>query len=427
MSISRPMVIFCCIALATGLLASKAFVSIAPLCIVFFAITDIQFQPFRVRWLLTWANIKSSIRDRPVMWIYPLFFLLYLLGILYPGPLKEWWAMTHPKSAFLVFGVAFAMLPYITRREYMLISVCMIVLVVWSSIWVQAAYYQDMELFYRSLGYGASLPTPGSHIRYSSIVAISMILCAGFAIENWVLKYKWERILYAIIAIYLFYFLHVLSVRSGLVQAYFGVVILGLLSLRKLSMLKKVLIVLALCLAPVIAYNISPSFQYKIHYALYDIRQFQKGEGDPYSDSQRWESWKAGLALGNASPIFGPGPAQFKSELRTYYTDTGKSFEWRPLNQWIHIFSVFGIVGLAVLLFVLIFPVTRSFFWIMPAIPTIYFMQILIMMVEHPLDTLVGTAMFLLFSLMGFSYQKGEEEAKEKAEAEAEAEAEEYL
>jgi hypothetical protein len=55
----------------------------------------------------------------------------------------------------------------------------------------------------------------------------------------------------------------------------------------------------------------------------------------------------------------------------------------------------------------LIYPMTFKLFWSPPWIPILFIMQILSMMVEHPLDVTVGTSMFLLISLLGLSYQSG--------------------
>ena len=52
----------------------------------------------------------------------------------------------------------------------------------------------------------------------------------------------------------------------------------------------------------------------------------------------------------------------------------------------------------------LIYPMTFALFWQQPLIPVIFIMQLLSMMVEHPLDTTVGTSLFLLMSLVGLSY-----------------------
>jgi hypothetical protein len=53
---------------------------------------------------------------------------------------------------------------------------------------------------------------------------------------------------------------------------------------------------------------------------------------------------------------------------------------------------------------------TFKHFWIPPLLPTLFLMQILSMMVEHPLDTAAGTSMFLLLTLLGMSYQEGMED-----------------
>ncbi len=58
-------------------------------------------------------------------------------------------------------------------------------------------------------------------------------------------------------------------------------------------------------------------------------------------------------------------------------------------------------------LFMLIYPMTFSLFWQQPLIPVLFIMQLLSMMVEHPLDTTVGTSLFLLISLVGLSYEGG--------------------
>jgi hypothetical protein len=50
---------------------------------------------------------------------------------------------------------------------------------------------------------------------------------------------------------------------------------------------------------------------------------------------------------------------------------------------------------------------TLSSFWNPPVIPVLFIMQLLSMFVEHPLDTTVGTSLFLLLTLLGLNYQHG--------------------
>jgi O-antigen ligase len=158
-------------------------------------------------------------------------------------------------------------------------------------------------------------------------------------------------------------------------------------------------------LTPVIAYNALPSFKHKIHYSLWDFKQYMKGEGTTYSDSERWESWKVGIEIGKQHLIFGTGTGKFRSEISGYYKNVLQKEKWtRPHNQFINVFALFGLFGLAVFIFVLIYPMTFNKFWSIALIPTLYLMQILSMMVEHPLDTEIGAGLFLLLTMLGLSF-----------------------
>ncbi len=408
MSIRHPMAVFCCIVMAIALLWSKALLTLSAVGLIFFAVIEIQIEPLKIKWLLTPKAVKDSIKAQPYFWSFTLFFFIYLFSVVYAGNIEQWWSLTHMKLTFLIIPVAFALLSPFTKREYMLVMVCLIVMTMWSSIWVQVAYFENYYLFNTSLGFGGSLPTPTGHIRYSVIIATCMILCISFAIENMRLKYSWERWIYGFLGVYFFYFLHILSVRTGLALGYAGLILLVIFYMRQIKVWKKVVIMTVVVLFPFIAYKTVPTFNQKINYSLYDLKQFQSGSGEKYSDSERWLSWRAGIMVGNQHPFFGTGTGKFRSTLAEHYKTTyDRDAYERPHNQFINVFVLFGIFGLAILIFMLIYPMTFKLFWSPPWIPIIYIMQILSMMVEHPLDITVGTSMFLLMSLIGLSYQSG--------------------
>ena len=405
MSLRQPIAIFLLMIMAMSMVWSKALLSFTLVLLAVFAVIDIRINPFRITWLLTVPNIRNSIREKPFMWGLASFALIYIVSILYAGNIGEWWNLTHMKMAFLLMPLSFAFLNSFSRKETMLILVPMLITALWSTIWVQVAYYSNYDLFSQSLGFGGSLPTPMNHIRYSVVIAISMIICLFFAIENWKLKYQWERVAYGFAAAYLFYFLHILSVRSGLMVAYAGIFIMAVFYLRKIKLWKQVALMAVLIIAPFIAYKVLPGFQLKVNYTLYDLGKFRQGEGNDYSDSERWQSWHAGLMIGNKYPFLGTGTGHFKSELESYYKTELKKDSWtRPHNQWINVFAKLGLIGLIVFCFSIIHPMTYGIFWKTALFPTLYIMQLLTLMVEHPLDTEFGTMMFLMMTLLGLSY-----------------------
>jgi len=404
MSVRQPIAVYICIAIAVSLVFSKALLSISMVTLALIAAFDIELDPLKIRWMLTPTAIRTTIRFKPFIWVYSLFALLYIVSIVYAGNLREWWSLTNMSMAFLLIPMSFALLKPFTRNQYMKVTLCMVIMAFLTSIGVLILYIQNHESINQSLGMGGSLPTPTNHIRYSMIVASSLILCLFFAIENWKLKFVWERWVYAFLALYFFIFLHILSVRTGLVVAYAGIAILLIYYLKKLSLSRKLVLGALVILAPVIAYNTLPGFKQKINYTIWDFKQFTQGEGNSYSDSERWQSWKAGIDVGKKHILFGSGTGRFRSEMSAYYKDVLQKDNWtRPHNQFINVFVIFGLFGLVVFLFMLIYPMTFRPFWSVPLIPTLYLMQILSMTVEHPLDTEVGTGLFLLLTIMGLS------------------------
>jgi len=408
MSIRHPIAVFLCMVMAMSLVWSKALLSIFPVVFALFTAIDIEIEPFRVKWVLTPKNIIGIIPYKPFILVLSLYFFLFVVSIVYAGNLSEWWKLTHPKFPFLLIPLGFAMLRPFTRKEYMYITLCMILMAIWSSIWVQVAFYSNHYLFSQSLGFGGSLPTPINHIRYSVVVALSMIICLAFAIEDWKLKYTWERWAYGVAAVYLFYFLHILSVRSGLALAYAGIFLLVIFYSQKLVRWKQLALLALIILAPFMAYKLIPGFEQKVNYTIYDLGQFKQDQGTAYSDSERWDSWRAGITIGNRHPFFGTGTGHFRAELEKYYKEELHKETWtRPHNQFINVFAEFGLVGLTVFLFVLLYPMIFRSFWQLPLMCTLYIMLLFSMLVEHPLDTEIGTVMFLLITVLGLSYLDG--------------------
>jgi O-antigen ligase len=194
-----------------------------------------------------------------------------------------------------------------------------------------------------------------------------------------------------------------------LAVGYAGILILTVFYLRKWRWWKKLALIGLIIIAPVIAFKTMHGFEMKIRYMVYDFEQFMKGEGVQHSDSERWMSMKAGLDIGRQHLWFGTGPGHYRPTLEAYYREVFQMEKYtRPHNQFINVFACLGLVGLAVFLIVLIFPMTFRLFWKPPLIPTLYLMQVLPLMVEHPLDTALGTSMFMLFTMMGLSFQEGQ-------------------
>src|SRR5687767_6395487 len=126
MSIRHPLAVFILMVIGMSFVWSRALLSIGMGALAIVAAMDIQVSPFRIKWILTPKAVYQSIKNKPYIWGFAIFFLLYLVSIVYAGNMSEWWKLTHPKLAFILLPMSFAMLQPFTRKEFMLIILCMI-------------------------------------------------------------------------------------------------------------------------------------------------------------------------------------------------------------------------------------------------------------------------------------------------------------
>lgn len=407
-SIRRFLILFFTLAFGISLIWSKALISILPAFILFAVCVDIQVSPFKISWLATPGVIAKSIREKPAFWVFTLLFWIYAVDGLFAGNFHEWWSLTHMKIPFLILPAAFALMPSFSRKEFMIILGALIAMLFWSSIWVQAAYYSEFDLFTKSVGYGSALPSPTNHIRYSILIAISVIICLHFFIEKSRIKFSWEPILYLALALYFFYFIHIFSVRSGIALVYTGLVVYALHYVKRLGIWKIIFISATILVLPYLAYKSFPGFEQKINYMIYDLKMYQKDQTANYSDSERFRSYEAGFDIAKKYPFFGTGSGRFREELKSYYQEHfGLDTYNRPHNQWMTMFVLFGLTGLIIFVFITVFPFKFTWF-LNPALgSTLYIMQLTSMTIEHPLDTALGAAMFLFFTMLCMNYQMG--------------------
>src|SRR5688572_33336496 len=110
MSIRHPLAVFLLMFLAMSLVWSRALLSIIPGLLLIPLFFDIRISPFKIRWDLNIRAIIKSVKEKPFMWIFALYFFLYLISIIYAGNLSEWWKLTHVKIHFLLLPLCIALL-----------------------------------------------------------------------------------------------------------------------------------------------------------------------------------------------------------------------------------------------------------------------------------------------------------------------------
>lgn len=149
-----------------------------------------------------------------------------------------------------------------------------------------------------------------------------------------------------------------------------------------------------------------------LHKRLYElINEYQdlknKGESNGHSFTMRVYYWKATIKIIKRHPFFGVGTGDSQAELEKIYASDFPSLnhEWyrRPHNQYLSIALAFGLCGLIIFLWAILYPAwllrkyLHPLFWI-------YFVLLLIsFLAEDTLESQAGMAFFVFFGVIFYT------------------------
>lgn len=388
--------------LVWSILFSKAGVSISIVILVLLSIFRVQsISPVRVYINKAFFSAKTYRESNKYYLCIVGLFLLTGLSYFNSENTAEWFHFIKLKTPLLLLPIVFINHRTLDKQVYHQLYLSLIAAISISSIWVLVNYFVDWTAITDSMGYGKSIETPLSHVKYSVLMALACMACA---ILSQVKRFnKWFLLA---LAAYLFICLHVLAVRSGLVVLY---LVGGFLLLyyywvtgRK-SMIVCVLI--AALLVPIVAYHTIPSVYHKVHYVKHDLKMIQQGNTANYSDGERIRSLQIGWDMIKKNPVLGTGIGDVRDIVNDYYAEwyPDSSKKILPHNQYILVWASYGIVGLLIFLGCILGLLYRRSIRLEPLFYCLILTVLIYGLVEKPLDEYVFVAVFALFSCAGIS------------------------
>ncbi len=384
-----------CIALAfIGLLFSRALLSMSMIGLVINAVFSRQIGA-------NWQRFRTS----PPLLALTGIFLLYLLSGLNSENLDWWLDRVRMKAPFLFLPFAFAGIPRFSMRDYHCLLYGFFVFMLLVSLGVTVNYLLDYQAINELYKKGQVMPTPIQHIRFSLLIAFAVAAGWYFWKNGGWSGRSWERWTLLSGSVFLLGFLHLLSVRSGLLAVY-GV--LGYILLYTLVVQRRWVLGIGLLAGGVFAagaaYRFVPTFKNKISYTRYTLEMIAQGKDlDLYSDSARMGSILSGYYMGRDHPWFGVGVGDILDQTNAYYQQYFPALEgidFMPLNQFVFIFAATGILGLAFFSFCYLLPLFYRGGFRHEILSMHYIIFGLSFLVEHTIETQLGTAMFLLLLLL---------------------------
>lgn len=404
----RQLTLFLCLAFLWALIYSKFVISVAMILLLVISVFGLDFekkQPLQFNTQLR-KNFNRFISNKAYLVVTVFFFLVFITGS-YSSDINYWLERLRIKLPFLLFPFAFASMNTLKRRDYFTILYFFLILLFGSTLLVGLEYWQNYEVITDGLGRGRPIPTPVHHIRYSLMIALGTVGGLVLWYHDFYWKKRWERWVILAMTLFLFFFIHVLSVRSGILVLY---ACLLFLSLRFAFLQKKYTLGIAgaivlLCL-PLLAYRTLEGFKQKVDYTIWDWEQYYYDLPLRSSDASRIISYKVGMEVCKKNKWFGVGAGDLKKEVhqiyKNQYPDIAK--KKMPHNQFLSICAGMGWIGLAIFLFVFFFPLFYK-----KIKPDAIFLSLHIIIfasffTENTIENSVGVAFYVFFLLLGIRF-----------------------
>lgn len=342
-------------------------------------------------------------------WKYPalislgLFFLVVLLSFWQTYDYGYWLARLRIKLPFLGLPLIFIALPRFPERQVLGLFYVLLIILLLTSVGIGINYLLHYEEINQLIKEGQPIPTPRNHIRFSLLLAYGILGGGYLYYRRFKWRYDWERPLILGITIFLFLFMHFLSVRTGLAALYLGTLTL---LVRYVYVYRRygvaVGVLAALFLLPVIGYQAIPSFRNKVNYMRWDWKMYQEGKGADYADSGRLTSLKVGYDLFRENPVFGVGAGNLRAETARVFAAEHPEFREPlvPHNQFLFVLAGTGIAGLSLFLFAFLFPLFYRYNYREPLLLAFYSILFTAFMLEHTVENSIGVAFYCFFVLL---------------------------
>lgn len=387
---------------------SPFLLSVAMWLLVFAALWEAMVQSGGAKRWRIWAGWRDGLAYAfRRFWAQPVFLwcsiLLWwpALSFFWSDDTTYWLERVRVRIPFFVLPWAFANLPLLPKRGYMGVLYLLVWALVGICIGIGIHYATYEEEILVGLSRGQPIPVPRSHIRFNLILAFGIVAGAWLWGQRYVWRYTWERKALACAVVFLFGFIHFLSVRSGLAALY-ATLLCGavyVLATQRRWWLGGALLAL-LILAPVLALKNSPTLYTRLSYMRYDWEQYQKDGGQRYSDAERWVSLHGGLQLWREHPLVGVGIGDLREEMRRVVGAQFPQYQGDPKlphNQFVYLLASLGLIGLLTTLVAFAIPFqersVRHFF------PFLAFQSMVLVsfLVEYTLETSIGAAFYLFY------------------------------
>lgn len=319
--------------------------------------------------------------------------------------LFERWQIALP---FLILPIIWMKGPFLQLKETFSIYAFFLVCVSLVAVHAFVFYLLHLDAVNELYLHSQVMPTLVTHHpTFSLMTAFGTFIGWTLFNESFHFKYpKTEKYLWAILALFLFIFTHVFSVRIGLLALY-GLIFLQVFIdiIRKKQVLNGLVALFIILGTGAGILFLSPTFSNKIINTNEDLEALKsEGSANNKSLASRMISYKNAFEITKQSSwLIGCGLGDIRDLntqiFREKYPDVTKPII--PHNQFLYLLAATGILGFLLFLVLWIFPLWKFKKIAHPFLWGIYTLMLLAFQVEAVLETQLGVAFCIFLILLG--------------------------
>ncbi|MES2690310.1 MAG: O-antigen ligase family protein [Bacteroidota bacterium] len=355
--------------------------------------------------------LQNFAAQKPLV-IFSFCYLFLLLSFFYSDNFTYLFERLQIKIPLLLYPLICPSIGRLSPNQKRMIMLTAIGVILGSVIGILINYMLHFDQINQLYLQSKIMPGPIHHIRFSLLTVFAIYLCY-YCVQQPITKT--QRIALSAVAVFFVIFLHIYSVRSGLLSLYVVIVILLVNYAVRTRNLKHLLI--AITSIVIIAGGsilLSPTLKNKISNTTTDVNVYQNQE-DPNFNSlaTRMVSYKIALEIFKENIWFGCGQGDLKDKndglFRKDYPTVLTPII--PHNQFIYYLAATGIIGLLIFMISFMAPLWSRRNFRNEFIMISYVILVVAFQFEPMLETQLGVATTLVILFIPY-YQLQEQQTK---------------
>ena len=353
--------------------------------------------------------IRNYIKDRTMLW-FSVSYLFLIFSFMYSSNTHYLLERLQIKLPFLLYALVWPSIGILSTQQIRVIIWGYLSVITLTVIGILANYALHFDAVNQMYLESKIMPGPISHIRFSLLVVFGIYLAYYFIKKELSFKPSVERNILFGVAIFLCIFLHIYSVRSGILTLYAMMALVLANHVWQSKNIKHLMVATTIigCIG-IGSFLLSPTMRNKLINTQQDVGVYQQDKDPNYNSlATRMVSYQTALTIFKENIWIGCGQGDLKDKndelFRTNYPTIITPI--LPHNQFILYLAATGIIGL--LLFTIGFtaPLWRKGGYKIEVIQVGFVILLIAFQFEPMIETQIGVICTLLFVLLPLQLNK---------------------